>query len=145
MKPPSSDTPVAASTRKAVAYVRRSTDRQDQSIGDQRRAIETYASRDGFEIVGWYEDDAISGTSVDGRRQFKQMGIDAEAPGRDWRYVLVYDVSRFSRGDLDEAGHLRHRFRQAGVEIIYCNENLTGGDADDLVVGVKQWMISTPA
>jgi DNA polymerase-3 subunit alpha len=52
----------------------------------------------------------------------------------------VYDVSRFSRGDLDEAGYLRHQFRQAGVEVIYCNENLSGGDADDLVVGVKQWM-----
>ena len=126
--------------RKAVAYVRRSTDRQDQSIGDQRRAIEMYAVSNGFEVVQWYEDDAISGTSVDGRRAFKQMGVDAEAPGREWRFVLVYDVSRFSRGDLDEAGHLRHQFRQVGVEIIYCNENLTGGDADDLVVGVKQWM-----
>ena len=118
MKPPDTNQYVGAPTRKAVAYVRRSTDRQDQSIGDQRRAIESYAERDSYEIVGWYEDDAISGTSVDGRRAFKKMGVDAEAPGRDWRYVLVYDVSRFSRGDLDEAGHLRHRFRQAGVEII---------------------------
>jgi DNA invertase Pin-like site-specific DNA recombinase len=131
---------VASPARSAVAYLRRSTDRQDQSIGDQRRAIEAYAVRDGFEIVRWYEDDAISGTSVDGRRAFKQMGIDADATGRDWRFVLVYDVSRFSRGDLDEAGYLRHQFRKAGVEVVYCNENLTGGDADDLVVGVKQWM-----
>jgi hypothetical protein len=44
------------------------------------------------------------------------------------------------RSRLDEAGYLRHQFRQAGVEVVYCNENLTGGDADDLVVGVKQWM-----
>ena len=140
MKLPETNQHAVAPARKAVAYVRRSTDRQDQSIGDQRRAIEVYAATNGFEVVQWYEDDAISGASVDGRRAFKQMGIDAEAPGRDWRYVLVYDVSRFSRGDLDEAGHLRHRFRKAGVEIVYCNENLTGGDADDLVVGVKQWM-----
>ena len=140
MKLPDTNQHLVAPARKAVAYVRRSTDRQDQSIGDQRRAIENYAATSGFEIVGWYEDDAISGTSVDGRRAFKQMGIDGDAPGRDWRFVLVYDVSRFSRGDLDEAGHLRHQFRRVGVEIIYCNENLTGGDADDLVVGVKQWM-----
>jgi DNA invertase Pin-like site-specific DNA recombinase len=140
MKLPDANQHVPAPARKAVAYVRRSTDRQDQSIGDQRRAIESYAAKEGFEIVQWYEDDAISGTSVDGRRAFKQMGIDAEAPGRDWRFVLVYDVSRFSRGDLDEAGYLRHQFRKAAVEVVYCNENLTGGDADDLVVGVKQWM-----
>jgi DNA invertase Pin-like site-specific DNA recombinase len=140
MKPPSPNSIVVAPARKAVAYVRRSTDRQDQSIGDQRRAIEMYAAQHGFEIVRWHEDDAISGTSVDGRKAFKQMGVDADAPGRDWRHVLVYDVSRFSRGDLDEAGYLRHQFRKAGVEVVYCNENLTGGDADDLVVGVKQWM-----
>src|SRR5207249_1343191 len=44
-----------------------------------------------------------------------------------------------SRGDLDEAGHLRYQFREAGVEVIYCNENFTGTDSDDLVLGVKQW------
>ena len=107
MKPPSSTTTPATPARKAVAYLRRSTDRQDQSIGDQQRAIEMYAAQNGFEIVGWYEDDAISGTSVDARKAFKQMLADAQAPGRDWRYVLVYDVSRFSRGRLNEAGHIR--------------------------------------
>jgi DNA invertase Pin-like site-specific DNA recombinase len=140
MKLPNTNPQLSAPARKAVGYVRRSTDRQDQSIGDQRRAIETYASQNGFDVVRWFEDDAISGTSVDTRRAFTQMGVDAQAPGREWRYVLVYDVSRFSRGDLDEAGYLRHQFRKAGVEVVYCNENLTGGDADDLVVGVKQWM-----
>jgi len=140
MTPPSSGSSVAAPARLAVGYVRRSTDRQEQSLDDQRRAIEAYATKNGFEIVQWYEDDAISGASVDARRAFKQMGIDAQAPGRGWRFVLVLDVSRFSRGDLDEAGYLRHQFRQAGVEVTYCNEGLSGGDADDLVVGVKQWM-----
>jgi site-specific DNA recombinase len=140
MKPPEPSPRREAPARRAVAYLRRSTDRQEQSLGDQRRAIENYAATNGFEVVGWFEDDAISGTSVDARRAFKQMGADAQAPGHDWRFILCYDVSRFSRGDLDEAGYLRHQFRQAGVEVIYVNENLTGGDADDLVVGVKQWM-----
>ena len=126
--------------RAAVGYLRRSTDRQEQSLGDQRRAIEAYAHSHGFEIVRWYTDDAISGASVDARQSFQQMLSDARKAGRDWGHVLVYDVSRFSRGDLDEAGHLRFQFRQAGVEVTYVNENLTGGDADDLVVGVKQWM-----
>ena len=36
----------------------------------------------------------------------------------------------------------RRSLRQAGVEVIYINENLTGGDADDLVIGVRQWMAS---
>jgi DNA invertase Pin-like site-specific DNA recombinase len=140
MKPPSSSLPLDAPARKAVAYVRRSTDRQDQSIGDQRRAIETYAEQRGFEIVGWYEDDAISGTSVDGRLAFKQMAMDAQAPGRDWQFILVYDVARLTRGDVSEGGYWRHQFVTAGVEVKYVAEGLTGGDADDLVIGVKQWM-----
>ncbi len=132
--------PAPLPRRVAVGYARRSTDRQEHSLADQRSAIEDHAERHGIEIVGWYSDDAISGASVDARQAFRQMLTDAQDSGRCWGYVLVYDVSRFSRGDLDEAGYLRYRFRQAGVEVVYVNENLTGGDADDLVVGVKQWM-----
>jgi DNA invertase Pin-like site-specific DNA recombinase len=131
---------VPISARRAVAYLRVSSHKQGASIAQQRRAIELYAAKHGFVIVKWYIDEAISGASVDGRRAFEQLQLDGHAPGRDWQYVLVYDVSRFSRGDIDQAGHLRYEFRLVGVEVIYCNENLTGGDADDLVVGVKQWM-----
>src|SRR5262245_24307749 len=119
MRPRSSSSRVDAPTRRAVAYVRRSTDRQDQSIGDQRRAIESFAEQNGFEVLTWYQDDAISGTSVDARDGFKKMLADARAPGRGWTHVLVFDVSRFSRGDLDEAGHLRYEFRRVGVEVTY--------------------------
>src|SRR3989442_1223849 len=93
--------------RPAVGYLRRSTDRQEQSNADQRRAIATYADRHGYEVIRWYEDDAISGASVDARAGFKKMMEEARSPSRDWRFLLVFDVSRFSRGDLDQAGHLR--------------------------------------
>ncbi len=125
--------------RPAVGYLRRSTDRQEQSLADQRRVIEAYADRHDYNIVRWFEDDAISGASVDARAAFKKMLEDARSPQRDWRCVLVFDVSRFSRGDLDEAGHFRYQFRKAGVDVVYCSENFTGSDSDDLVLGVKQW------
>ena len=57
----------------AAGYLRRSTDLQDQSLGDQRKEIEAKAARKGFRIVRWYEDDAVSGTSTTGRDQFNQM------------------------------------------------------------------------
>ena len=44
MKPPD-PTRTPLPSRRAVAYLRRSTDRQAQSLDDQRRAIETYAAQ----------------------------------------------------------------------------------------------------
>ena len=58
MKLPDANLSSPALARKAVAYVRRSTDRQDQSIGDQRRAIEMYAVSNGFEIEAVRHEDA---------------------------------------------------------------------------------------
>jgi len=45
----------------AVAYLRRSTDRQEQSISDQRRVIAEYAALNDFHLIKEYLDDAISG------------------------------------------------------------------------------------
>lgn len=58
--------------------VRRSTDRQEQSIADQEKALEAYAAEHGLRLVKFYIDDAISGTSTLGRQAFQQMIKDAE-------------------------------------------------------------------
>ncbi len=123
---------------KAVAYVRRSTDRQEQSLADQQVALQRYADENGFEILRVYTDDAISGTSADNRKAFQQLITDAMHP--DFRYVLCYDVKRFSRGDNDEAGYYRHLLRQQNIEVIYASENFAGDDTDDLVRPVKQYL-----
>lgn len=49
---------------RAVGYVRRSTDRQEQSISDQKKALERYATENGLRLVEFYVDDAVSGTST---------------------------------------------------------------------------------
>ncbi len=69
-----------ASRPLAVAYLRRSTDRQEQSLDDQRRAIEIYAKREGFEIVDWFVDDAISGTSTGARRHTWTSTLGQRSP-----------------------------------------------------------------
>ncbi len=125
--------------RKAAGYLRRSTDRQEQSLDDQRHAVEQYAAREGLQIVEWFVDDAVSGTSSEGRRGFQAMIQAAQKRDCDFKHVLVYDVKRFGRVDTDEAGYYRHLLRQAEVEIIYTSEGFTGGDADDLIRSVKQW------
>jgi site-specific DNA recombinase len=123
----------------AVGYARRSTDRQEQSIGDQKRAVETWAEAEGLQLLDWYVDDAISGAAADGREAFLKMVEDAKQPGCPFRYILVYDVKRFGRLDNDETGYYRHLLTKAGVEVVYVSENFSGDDTDDLLRPVKQW------
>ncbi len=124
---------------RAVGYVRRSTDRQEQSIGDQKKAIETYAAEHDLSLVKFYTDDAVSGTSTLGRRAFQQMIADAQKTTKQFDKIVVYDVKRFGRIDNDEAGYYRHILRTNGVEVIYVSENFNGDVTDDLVRPVKQW------
>src|SRR5437867_12288655 len=85
--------------RPAVGYLRRSTNRQEQSIGDQKAAIERHAREQGYAILRFYTDDAISGTSTDARRAFQKPLQDAQSDACDFRAVLVYDIKRFGRVD----------------------------------------------
>ena len=126
----------------AVGYLRRSTDKQDTSLDDQRQAIKRYAKQHGYELLRFYEDDAISGTSVDGRTDFQKMIKAAkESSGHPpFQAILTWDVRRFSRGDNDEAGYYRFLLRQHGVEVVYISENFRGDDTDDLILGTKQWL-----
>ena len=124
---------------RAVGYVRRSTDRQEQSIPDQKKALAEYAAEHGLRLAKFYVDDAISGTSTLGRRAFVQMIDDAQSTKRRFDIIVVYDVKRFGRVDNDEAGYYRHILRANGVEVRYVSENFNGDATDDLLRPVKQW------
>lgn len=123
----------------AVGYVRRSTDRQEQSIDDQKKALKAYAAEHALRLNKFYVDDAISGTSTAKRKGFLQMVKDAESSNCRFRSIIVYDIKRFGRLDNDEAGYYRHLLRTHGVEVRYVNENFNGDPTDDLLRPVKQW------
>ncbi len=118
---------------------RRSTDRQEQSIEDQKNAISAYVAENGLRFLRFYIDDAISGTSTLGRRAFQQMFKDAESSPRPFDIIAVYDIKRFGRLDNDEAGYYRYLLRTHGIEVRYVSENFNGDTTDDLLRPVKQW------
>ena len=122
-----------------VGYARRSTDRQEQSIPDQKLAIEKHAQENGLTVIRYFVDDAISGTSTVGRKAFQEMMAEAQSKHRGWSRILVYDVKRFGRVSNDEAGYHRHILSTHGIEVVYVSEGFSGGETDDLLRPVKQW------
>lgn len=123
---------------KAVGYARRSTDMQERSIPDQQAYIERWANEHGYHVLRWFVDDAISATSVKGRTDFERMIREAEA-GSDFKAIICYDISRFSRGGTNETGYYLHRLKLAGIEAVFPAEGIPEGDEGELLQGVKSW------
>ena len=123
----------------AVAYLRRSTDRQEQSISDQRAEITRWAAEHGYDVVREYLDDAISGTSADKRPAFQQMIADAQHG--EFEAVIVWNSDRFSRGDMTETEYYRYLLRKAGAVVQSVTEDYIAreGIDGDVLRAVKQF------
>ena len=80
----------------SVGYLRCSTDLQDDSVEQQRKAIQQWAAENDFQVIDWYEDEGKSGTSFEKRPAFNRMMRRVES-GVNFQYILVYDESRWGR------------------------------------------------
>ena len=78
-------------TKKAVIYVRVSTD--GQTTENQRLALVQVAEKSGWEIVGVYEDHAVSGAK--GRPAYDRLCKDATR--REFDVVMAWSVDRLGR------------------------------------------------
>ena len=101
---------------RAVAYYRMSSDRQETSIPDQRNAVEKYAEQNGYQIIGEYRDEGISGDATEKRLGFQRMIADASKG--EFSAILCWDQDRFGRFDSVEAGHWIYPLRQASVKLV---------------------------
>lgn len=85
----------------AVIYARYSSDSQtEQSIEGQMRVCEEYAKSHDILILNTYIDRAMTGTN-DRRPDFQRMIQDSSR--KEWNYVLVYKLDRFSRNKYETA------------------------------------------
>lgn len=124
----------------AVVYARYSCDRQnEQSIDGQLRVCQEYAERNGIKIVGTYIDKAMTGTN-DNRDAFQRMLKDSDK--KEWQYVLVYKLDRFSRNKYEMAIHRKH-LKDNGVKIISAMENIPDSPEgillESLLEGMNQY------
>ncbi len=105
----------------AVIYARYSCDNQtEQSIDGQLRVCEEYAQRNNIFILNTYIDRAMSGTN-DNRPDFQKMLKDSNR--KEWDYVLVYKLDRFSRNKYETAIH-KKTLRDNGVKVLSAMENI---------------------
>lgn len=100
---------------RVVLYLRMSSDEQVESIPSQRAELQKYALKHGYQIVGEYVDEGISGDRTEQRLGFLAMRDDAEQGKFD--VVLAWSQDRFGRFDLLDGGYWIYPFRRAGVRL----------------------------
>lgn len=87
---------------RVAIYVRVSTDDENQTssfelqINSYRDMVEEH---EGWELVGIYADEGISGTSLQHRVQFNKLIADCEAGKID--LIITKSISRFARNTID--------------------------------------------
>lgn len=131
------------SGKRAVAYVRMSTEHQQYSTSNQLDVIKEYAKRLELEIVKVYSDDGKSGLNVEGRESLGEMIQEVKEGRADYSHILVYDVSRWGRfQDPDQSAFLEYVCRSAGVAVHYCAEQFQndGSPVSTIIKGVKRAM-----
>lgn len=124
----------------AVIYARYSCDNQsEQSIEGQLHVCQEYAQRNNILILDTYIDRAMSGTN-DNRPDFQRMLKDSGR--REWDYVLVYKLDRFSRNKYETAIH-KKTLRDNGVKVLSAMENIPdtpeGIILESLLEGMNQY------
>ena len=103
----------------AVIYARYSCENQtEQSIEGQLRVCEEYAKNKDILILNTYIDRAMTGTN-DNRPDFQRMLKDSQK--REWNYVIVYKLDRFSRNKYEMAMH-KKTLKDYGVKLISATE-----------------------
>jgi DNA invertase Pin-like site-specific DNA recombinase len=127
------------SLKPAFGYIRVSGESQVKEDGPvrQRKAIQDYAKANGFRIVKWFIEEAVSGTveSKD-RPAFSEML--AALMGNGTRTVLIEKLDRIAREVYVQEGTIR-LLKEKGFELISVSEPDLNSD-DMYRVAMRQMM-----
>jgi DNA invertase Pin-like site-specific DNA recombinase len=134
---------ISDSANRVAAYVRMSTQRQDQSIEQQLDFIAHYAAASECVVVKVYRDEGKSGLSADRRGGLQQLIADIGAGNPGFDQVLVYDVSRWGRfQDVDESAYYEYLCSRSGIRVVYCAEHFAndGSPLAHIIKSIKRTM-----
>jgi DNA invertase Pin-like site-specific DNA recombinase len=107
-----------AKPKKAIAYGRYSSERQSaRSINDQFELCRKIARQNGYEIIEYYKDEAVSGAGTLGRAGWMALMRAVAAKDRTIDAVIIESLSRMSRDLADSARDFK-RIAHRQVELI---------------------------
>src|SRR4051812_11949949 len=94
---------LSVSKKRAVAYLRVSTDTARQELGAdaQQHAVEAWATREGVEVVAWHVEEVSGGAPLDKRPILLEAvaGVVEHRAG----HLVVATLDRFSRDPVTAA------------------------------------------
>lgn len=129
-------------TKKGCAYIRVSTDRQEELSPDaQKRLIYDYAEKNQIELN---EDDifldiGISGKSAEKRPEFQRMIALSKGKEHPYDVILVWKFSRFARNQ-EESIVYKALLKKNNVDVISISEPLVDGPFGSLIERIIEWM-----
>jgi len=113
---------------KVLGYVRVSSylqKKKGNSIGMQKKKINEYCVLNDYELIDIYEDDGISGMSIDKRNGYKDMIEYMKMNKIDG--IVVWSLSRLGRKMKDVVG-LMDYLKVNGIKFWSIKENLSNDD-----------------
>jgi len=107
--------------KRAIAYLRKSTDLQETSLEQQRENVLLFAQKHAIKVVKFFAEEAC-GENVEGRPQFRRM-IDCCKAQQSFQYVLVYDISRWGRFENPkESVYWEVEVERTGKRVVFVSE-----------------------
>lgn len=114
-------------------YIRMSTASQQDSPETQKSIIREYCEKNGHTIVRTYEDDAISGGSMEKRGALMEMLMDAEK--RLFEGIVIYKYDRAFR-NLEEQVFVFKRLKRHNIKVIAVADPGSEGASGELIVNI---------
>src|SRR3989339_6419 len=91
--------------KRAVAYIRCSTDMQAETSPEQQKEIiNDWAIKHHFSIIDWYNDVGKSGTSFEKRPEFNRL-LSTVRSKPAFSTVIVLDETRWGRAGADDSNY----------------------------------------
>lgn len=116
--------------KRVVIYARVSTEHEAQ-INALENQLDWYKPilemHKEWQVVNWYVDKGITGTSAEKRPQFMQMIFDAKSGKFD--LIITREVSRFARNTVDTLNYTR-LLKTHKVDVYFINDNIKTSDGD---------------